>query len=188
MIYRIVGTALLIALAVAGLILLSSEQGTLAPAPARREQAPDPGYSARGASLIETGPDGRPLYALQAAAIREQPNGERATLDEVALTFHDPNGQVWTGTSDHALIEGNDAARIEMLGNVRITGLLPGTQVPAHIATDQLQVDTHAQVVSSPARVTLDWGSQHLASRGITAHLRSSRVRLESDVHGTLQP
>ena len=187
MIYRVLATATLIALAVAGLLLLSSEQSSLAPPAPSTVQLPDPGYSAQNATLVETGPDGQPMYTVMANVIHQQPDSQQVTLDGVQLQFRDPKAQVWHGRSDRGLIV-NDAARVEMLGDVNLWGLLPGSDQVAHITTDWLQVNTQSQVVSTQAPVDFDWSHQHVRARGMTVHLKTSRVQLDADVHGTLLP
>jgi LPS export ABC transporter protein LptC len=187
MIYRVLATATLIALAVAGLLLLSSERSTLAPPSPGTVQLPDPGYSARGATLIETGPDGRPMYTVMARIIHQQPDSQQVTLEGVQLQFRDPRQQVWNGSSDRGLIV-DDAARVEMLGDVKLWGLLPGSDQVAHISTDWLQVNTRSEVVSTQAAVAFNWNRQHLQGRGMSLHLKSSHLRLQSDVHGQFLP
>jgi LPS export ABC transporter protein LptC len=187
MIYRVLATATLIALAVAGLLLLSSEQSSLAPPAPGAVQLPDPGYSAQNATLVETGPDGQPMYTVMANVIHQQPDSQQVTLDGVRLQFRDPKAQVWHGSSDRGLIV-NDAARVEMLGDVNLWGVLPGSDQAAHITTDWLQVNTQSQVVSTQAPVALDWNGQHVRARGMTVRLKSSQIRLQSDVHGRFQP
>jgi LPS export ABC transporter protein LptC len=187
MIYRVLATATLIALAVAGLLLLSSEQSSLAPPAPGTVQLPDPGYSARNATLIETGPDGQPMYTVVAQVVHQQPDSQQVTLDGVQLRFRDPKAQIWNGSSDRGLIV-NDAAQVEMLGNVKLWGLLPGSDQLAHVSTDWLRVNTQTEVVSTQAPVAFDWNRQHLQGRGMTLHLKSSQLRLQSDVHGQFLP
>src|SRR5690606_7820348 len=78
-----IATALAIVVLVIGSILLSRQQrdSTL---PVRAAQMPeDPGYAARDAELIETGPDGRPTYVLHAELIRQRPREGRIDLEKV---------------------------------------------------------------------------------------------------------
>ena len=187
MIYRMLATVGLVALAIAGLLILSSEQSNVTPSALGRTPLTDPGYSARDATLIQTGPDGRPMYTVQSREIRQQPGSDTATLDDVVLQFRDPQGEIWTGSSDHGLIV-DEGARVSLLGDVRISGKLAGRDPPARIFTDWLQVDTAAQIVSTDAPVKLLWGNQQLQARGLVARIKDQHLHLKSDVHGIYRP
>ena len=187
MIVRVLGTALLIALAVAGLLRLSSEQIGTTPRSQATPAMPNPGYSARDATLIETGADGRPMYTVHAATVRQVPESQVVNLTLVQLLFRDPKGQLWHGSSDRGLIL-DEAARVDMIGNVKLWGLLPGTDEDAHISTDALHVNTQTEVITTQDPVMLDWSRQHLRARGMIVRLKSSQVALESDVYGVFLP
>jgi len=75
MIYRLLAILALVALIV-GVVVLSGPQRE-STAPATVGPLHDPGYAARKARLIQTGPDGQPLYTLDAAQIQQQPNRAR---------------------------------------------------------------------------------------------------------------
>lgn len=178
--------AVIALLAVAWLALNGQQNGPAAPRTAAISP-PTPGYSARDAVLIETGADGRPMYTLRAAEIRQQPDSQVALLDRVQMTFHDAAGRMWQGRADHGrVLEG--ASQVDLSGMVAVTGQLPGSTQPAEIATDQLSIDTRSEVVSTQDPVTLDWGGQHMSARGLVARLREQRFTLESDVHGSYRP
>ena len=183
----------LVALAiVAGLLLLGS--GGSGPAAPTLTELPqrDPGYSALDADLIQTGPDGQPLYRLQAAVIRQFPGTDRIELEHLRLGFRDPGGDDWTATALRGSLEpGQDAkvgagnGLIDLEGDVHVSGLLGGEQQAAEIATERLSVDTEKQVVRTRDPVTLTWSGRQLQAAGLMARLRDRRVRLEAAVHGT---
>ena len=50
--------------------------------------APDPGYAARDAQLIETGYDGRERYRLNARVIRQRTESGVIELEELAMNYH----------------------------------------------------------------------------------------------------
>ena len=50
--------------------------------------APDPGYAARDAQLIETGYDGRERYRLNARVIRQRTESGVIELEDLAMNYH----------------------------------------------------------------------------------------------------
>ena len=45
---------------------------------------------------MQTGADGLPVYTLDAAKIRQQPDRDLVDLQQVLLGFRDPSGDEWT--------------------------------------------------------------------------------------------
>ena len=187
MILRVLAGAALIALLIAGWLLLNSEEGGPALPLTAARTTTNPGYSARDAVLVETGEDGRPIYTLHAAEIEQQAASEVTVLDQVTMQFRDEAGHVWNGRADRGfLVDG--AAQVDLSGAVRLWGLLPSTQQPIQLSSDRLAVNTRTEIVTTKDPVVLDWNGQILHARGLVAHLREQRVKLESDVHGVYQP
>ena len=186
MIYRILAAIAFIAVVVSS-ILFSGQQRESATPTTVTEPLRDPGYAARNATLIQTGPDGHPLYTLNADVIRQLPDQGTVQLDVVRLGFRDAARNQWTARADHGEV-GENTGKVQLTGDVHVNGLLPGTQDPAEIATQHLFVDTQADVVSTKDPVTLSVSKQRLRARGLQATLSDGRVRLESDVHGTYAP
>jgi hypothetical protein len=56
--------------------------------PTLRVTAPDPGYAARDAEIIETGYDGRERYRLKAAVIRQQLDASVIELEHLEMDYH----------------------------------------------------------------------------------------------------
>ena len=76
--YRVLALVAFVALIV-GVIVLSGGEREVA-APVVVEGAPaDPGYAASKARLVQTGPDGAPLYTIDAQEVQQQP--EQDTVD-----------------------------------------------------------------------------------------------------------
>jgi lipopolysaccharide export system protein LptC len=180
--YRLVLLLALLALTL-GMVLLSAPQRETAPAPIGAP-AHDPGYSAQQARLVQTGPDGRPIYTLDAAQIQQQPNQGTVELQQVKLGFRDASGNEWTARALHGeLVQGSGV--VALSGDVHVYGLLPGTNDPAQIISDRLAYNTRTQVVSTREPVTLVMSGRELNATGLMANLRERRVQLESAVHGT---
>lgn len=183
MILRALAAAAVIALlAIAWFALNGESGGPTVPATAT-VSAQSPGYSARNAVLIETDANGMPMYTLHAAQIREQPASRAAVLEGVEMQFRDADGQLWNGHANEARVI-DQAVKVDLSGNVALSGLIPGSAEPVRISTDRLSVDTHAEVVGTTDEVTIDWSGGQLQARGIVARLREQRIRLESQVRG----
>ena len=186
MIYRAV--VLLAGLAlIAGLLLFSGpEREAVAPSTAGAPP-PDPGYAAINAKLVQTGPDGQPLYSLDAARISQQPDEDIVRMTQVQMGFRAATGEQWSARAERGEL-GQDTGVVQLDGNVHVAGLLPGTEEQAEIATEHLSYDTRAQLVATPDPVTLTVSGRELHARGLQARLKEGRVQLESAVHGSYLP
>ena len=183
MIYRIFFFLAIVAVFVASLLLSRQQSG--APASTTVQQTGwDQGYSAQDARLVQTGPDGKPLYTLNAATIQQQPNEDQVQLTQVQMSFHDQSGNAWTATADRGELE-RTAQQVELSGNVHVAGAFRSGQSPAQISSDALSVDLNTDVVTTRDRVTLLWSGLVLGATGLEANLKDQRVHLESAVHAT---
>jgi LPS export ABC transporter protein LptC len=190
MIYRIIAALALIAI-ILGSLLHRGGQRTTVPALAVSQEIPqDPeGYAARHARLIQTGPDGQPLYTVDAEAMQQRPDEGTVELEQVKVGFRDDGGNLWKAWGNHGSL-GQDTGQVDLVGDVQVEGLLPGTQDEAHMATETLHVDTRAQIVHTTESVTMITSNRHsqLRSHGLYVNLKNGHVRLESAVHGTYVP
>jgi LPS export ABC transporter protein LptC len=182
-IFRILAALTIVAVIVASLLLAGQQSGAPASTTVQRT-AWDEGYSAQHAQLVQTSADGLPLYALNAATIRQLPNEDQVQLTEVQMTFRDPSGTPWSATADFGTLE-QAAGRVALSGHVRVVGTPPESQDPAQIATEALSVDLRSDLVSTREPVTLLWAGATLSATGLIADLKDYRVELESQVHGT---
>ena len=183
MIYRLVAVLAVLALIV-GVVLLSGTRREAAAPSAAGALPPDPGYAARTAHLVQTGPDGAPLYSLDAAQITQQPEQSSVQLLEVQMGFRAAGGERWTARAEHGEL-GQDTGVVQLDGAVRVDGVLPGTQDPAEFATEHLSFDTRTEVATTRDAVTLTVSGHELHALGLTARLKEGRVQLESAVHGS---
>jgi lipopolysaccharide export system protein LptC len=181
MIYRIFAILTVVAVIVAS-IFLSRQQGPTTAATTVQANDWDEGYSAQDAKLVETGPDGLPLYTLNAATIHQLPNQDLVSLTQVQMSFRDASGDPWTGTADTGEVQ-QTSQHVQLAGNVHVLGLLGANSAQIFSAT--LSVDIPKDIVSTSVPVQMLWSGQRLSSTGLTANLKDSRVHLESDVHGT---
>lgn len=182
---RFLGILLAIAL-IAGSLLL--ERGTRQPGSAGGEEHADqPGYSARDAEVIETGPDGRPRYRLHAARIEQQPRDASIALTDIRMTYRTEAGTDWQLTAEHGRMP-EDAHRIELEGSVVASGLPLDSREVARITTERLAFDTRTERIATRSPVAIDWSGQRLTSLGAVADLKGHRLSLESKVHGRFTP
>lgn len=159
--------------------------------------APDPGYAARDAEIIETGYDGRERYRLNASVIRQQGATGIVELENLEMRYH-PGAQagvagesrpaaadreVWHLASDHGLVRA-DGDDVQLDGNVRVTGTAPDSGVPLSFTTSELRINTPTEFIETNAPVRFTLSGYELDAKGLTADLKTGTLRLESDVHG----
>ena len=164
--------------------------------------APDPGYSAKDAQVIETGYDGRETYRLNARVIRQRTESAVIELEDLAMDYHIESrdkspekpasavqapADIWHLTSDHGEVRDN-GDDVELNGNVRIVGPAPGTGEPLSLTTENLRINTPTKFIETSAPVKLRWSGYELTARGMQADLMAGTLRLESDVNGHFFP
>jgi LPS export ABC transporter protein LptC len=185
MMYRIFA-ALVIIVVIGGTIVFGGQQAENTATTVVAEPR-DPGYAARDAKLVQTGPDGHPLYTLDADVIRQQPDNDTVELERATLGFYDANGGLWTARGQHGQV-GQETGKVELAGDVHVDGTPQGSQQPAQIVTDRLAFDTNSKIASTREPVTLTWSGQEIRARGMRATLNDGRVQLESAVRGIAVP
>lgn len=185
MMYRIFATLVFIVV-IGGTIVFGGQQ-TETIAPTVVEEPRDPGYAAHDAKLVQTGPDGHPLYTLNADVIRQQPNDNTVELEHATLGFNDANGSLWTARGEHGEV-GQNSGIVTLSDNVHVEGTPQGTQQPAEITTSRLTFDTNTKIASTKDPVTFTWSGQETKGKGMRASLNDGRVQLESSVHGRAVP
>ncbi len=186
MIYRVLAGLVVLAVLV-GSVLLGRQQGESGTQKLPNQPADALGYAVRDARLVETGDDGRPLYTLDANLARQRPNDQRVQLDGPRMSFIAADGNRWTASGSSGQIHA-DGSHIELFGDVRLTGVLPGSTQTAQINTSILSFDSLTQQILTHAPVTIDWAGRELQASGLIANLKDHTVQLESRVHGTFTP
>jgi LPS export ABC transporter protein LptC len=186
MTYRLIGILAFIALLVGAVVLSGGQRESAAPQTVE-ESSSDPGYSARKAHMVQTAPDGHPIYTLDAAQVQQEPDQGTIKLQEVNFAFRDDSGNKWTARSDRGELSQNSGI-VNLEGSVHVDGVLPGTEEPADISTEHLSFDTNAQLLTTADPVTLVMSGRKLDATGLRANLKESHVQLESAVHGTYLP
>ena len=158
----------------------------------------DPGYSATDARIVETDASGTPRYTLSAATIRQDPVSLEVALEQIASGGSDPFAQVtlhlregqdegWRLTARSGRMP-EDASRIELLGDVQVSGTLGRGAEPLEIRTEALSYEMAPGLARSDEDVVIRLSGKRLQARGIEANLKQRQVRLESKVHGQFVP
>ena len=164
--------------------------------------APDPGYAARDAEVIETGYDGRERYRLNARVVRQQSDGGVIDLEQLEMDYHPgaqsevpgerpaapvAAGETWHLVSDRGQVRAN-GDDVQLNGNVVVTGPAPGTGEPLTLSTDAMRINTPTEFIETDSPVRVRWSGHELLSRGMKADMKAGTLRLESDVHGEFSP
>jgi len=186
MIFRILAAMLVFGIIVGSFFLGGEQRETTSTTTTLNASNAELGYSARDATLVETGADGLPIYTLNANVIRQHP-GDGVEFEQVQLSFRDPEGQTWKGRADHGELT-TETGKVDLSGNVHVNGLLPGSQQVADLATDKISVDTHEDIISTAEPVTVSSVGRQLRSTGLVAALKEHHLVLQSNVRGTLTP
>jgi LPS export ABC transporter protein LptC len=185
MIFRLLAI-LLVGAIIAGSFWLGGGQRETTSATTVETSNVDLGYSARSATLVETGADGLPMYTLNANVIRQHP-GDGVEFEQVQMSFRDADGQIWKGRADQGELT-TETGTVDLTGNVHVNGLLPGSTQTADLSTEKLSVDTHENIIATSEPVSVDSTGRQLKSRGLVAKLNEHRLTLESNVRGTFIP
>ena len=185
MIFRILAALLFVAIIV-GSFWLGGEQRATTATTTVEASSTDLGYSARNATLVETGADGLPLYTLNATVIRQHP-GDGVEFEQVQMSFRDTGGQIWKGRADLGELT-TETGKVDLSGNVHVAGVLPGSEQMADLATEKLSVDTHEDIISTAEPVEVDSIGRQLKSTGLLATLKEHHLVLESNARGTFNP
>ena len=164
--------------------------------------APDPGYAARDAQVIETGYDGRERYRLNARVIRQRTEAGVIELEELTMNYHveaqdkppatsvpatPASADVWHLTSNRGEVRDN-GDDVQLSGNVRVTGPAPGDGEPLSLTTESIRINTPTEFIETSAPVKLRWSGHVIDARGMQADLKAGTLRLESDVNGHFYP
>ena len=173
--------ALVVALPLAG-CAPRDDRGTL-----RLASNDDPGYSAVGAEVLETGPDGQPRYRLRADSIRQDPASRMIALAGVDMQLADGAAAGWRVQAERGALPAG-ARRVTLEGDVRLDGAAVAGAGAMRIRTEALTYDLETQGVVAPGDVRLEMAGRTLEAAGLEADLKQRRAKLDSRVHGRFAP
>jgi LPS export ABC transporter protein LptC len=126
------------------------------------------------------------MYTLNAIVIRQHP-GDGVEFEQVQMSFRDADGQIWKGRADRGELT-TETGKVDLIGNVHVNGLLPGSTQLADLATEKLSVDTKENIISTSEPVSVNSPGRQLKSIGMVAMLKEHHLGLESNVRGTFTP
>jgi len=154
------------------------------------------GYYVRDARLTGSGPDGRILYRVSAAAAEQLLADGTITMQDVAVDY-EPAAQVpWKLRADRGQIP-PDRNIIALAGDVTATtAASPATTggggrssaAPLLIRTDYLELDPEAYIARTERTVAVERDRDTLRARGMRVYLKQDRLQFNSEVHGRFLP
>ncbi len=181
--YRLLILLGLVLVAVAMWLTLAPRHVEPIAAQASGPAAAEQGYSGLEAAVVETGPDGLPLYTLQAHRMQQNPETDIINLTTVQMTYSKSADGRWQGRSDTAVVQ-QDSSQIDLAGAIDVTGTFAGNAQPLHILTDALHVDTQTEIIRTCSPVTLRWAGGSAESRCLVVNVKDQTASLQGGVHG----
>jgi LPS export ABC transporter protein LptC len=162
--------------------------GPLAGAPQEGgpREAADRGYFATRARIVETAADGRPRYTIDALRIEQDADSRRIVLVRPTLALSTERGQWNVSAATGELPE--NATRISLAGDVRLSSRVGARLEPIEIRTEALTYEPERGLASGESRVTITVSGQSLSADGFAANLRAQTLSLESEVNGRFTP
>lgn len=149
--------------------------------PGRLATNDDPGYSASGAEVVETGADGQPKYRLRADRIRQDPATGTVALEGVDMTVSRSGADRWRVQAERGELPA-DARRVTLQGDVRLDG------DALRIRTALLAYDLDENHVTAPGELQFQMAGRTLEATGLEADLDRRQAKLGSRVHGRFTP
>ncbi len=144
------------------------------------------GYYLRSARILGTGPDGSPLYAIEAIHA-EQQSDNRIEFSDVRINYSPESDVPWTIFADTATIF-PDEQRVLLAGHVRAISDEGFSGDETEVRTQVLELDPQAYIAQTDARVQIRIGSRSLTATGMLASLNENRLELQSNVSGRFIP
>lgn len=163
------------------LLPLAACSGGAVETPGRLASNDDPGYSASGAEVIETGADGAPRYRLRADRIRQDPASGVVALEGVDMTVARSGDGSWRVQAERGDLPAG-ARRVALQGDVRLDG------EALSLRTAALDYDLDRNRVTAPGEVRFEMSGRTLEAAGLEADLDRRQARLASRVHGRFAP
>jgi LPS export ABC transporter protein LptC len=173
---------LVVVAVIAGAVLFGQRSGSTPESQTTGQTSDMPGYSARNAEVVETGADGRPIFTVNAALVRQRSNDSRVQLDAPRMSLLTSDGGTWHIQARAGQIQA-DGSNVQLYGDVKLNGELSGS--PIVVGTSILSYDTRSEIASTHAPATFKTNAGTVGGTGLIANLKESSISLESNVHGT---
>ncbi len=144
------------------------------------------GFYLRAARILGTGPDGQPLYEVE-AEYAEQRGDNKIEFDNVRVIYTPESGVPWTVNADSALVS-NDQQLLILEGHVVAVGKDGLDGQVTEIRTPYLELMPEQYRAETDERVQVRIGARSLTATGMLASLRDNEFRLKSNVSGKFVP
>lgn len=153
---------------------------------AGEEDAEVAGYYLLNAGFVSPGPDGRPLYRLDAARMTHGVSSDLVEMDDVRIEYRQKEEADWlvTAPSGSARL---DWRTLRLEGGVRVT-FESESEPPVVLTTPVLDVDATTSQATTSSEVRLTQGPHIVDAVGMTVDLTEGLVKLESRVNGLFTP
>ncbi|HEX6996698.1 MAG TPA: LPS export ABC transporter periplasmic protein LptC [Gammaproteobacteria bacterium] len=178
-----------------GLLLIAIAAGSWwlgrpAPPPEPRAAAAGPparGYYMEDADITGTDETGAVVYRISAARVEELPGKGQLALTDVRVEYQPAAGVPWRLAAAEGVVP-KDRSVLELTGGVRLESVPEEGKRQVAVELEHLTVDADTFVARSDDAVRIAIDGQRLRARGLVAHLKDDRLRLESDIHADVAP
>lgn len=149
---------------------------------AKEEKPEVSGYYLLNAGFVAPGPDGQPLYRLDARTMTHGVDSGLVEMDDVRIEYRQDAESDWVVTAPRGSAR-LDWQTLQLAGGVRVEVETPD-HPPMVLVTPDLLVDAVDQQATTESEVKLTWGTQTVDAVGMSVDLTAGLVRLESRVNG----
>ncbi|HEY8520919.1 MAG TPA: LPS export ABC transporter periplasmic protein LptC [Gammaproteobacteria bacterium] len=160
------------------------------PEPAPRAAADGPparGFYMEDADITGTDETGAVVYRISAARVEELPGRDELELTDVRVEYQPAAGVPWRLSAASGRVP-KDRSVLELAGGVRLESVPDEGKRQVKVELEHLTVDADTFVARSDDVVRIAVDGQRLRARGLVAHLKDDRLRLESDIHADVGP
>ena len=144
------------------------------------------GFYLRAARILGTGPDGQPLYEVEAEYAKQR-GDSKIEFDNVRVIYTPESGVPWVLNADSALIS-NDQQLLILEGHVIAVGTDGLDGQVTEIRTPYLELMPEQYIAETDERVQVRIGARSLTATGMLASLQENQFRLKSNVSGKFVP
>jgi LPS export ABC transporter protein LptC len=144
------------------------------------------GYYLLNAGFVAPGPDGQPLYRLDAARMTHGIDSELVEMDDVRIEYRQETRSDWLVTAPKGSAR-LDWRTLHLEGGVKVFVDTPDDPTIV-LTTPVLDVDASAHQATTASEVRFTQGPNTVEAMGMSVDLTSGLVRLESRVNGLFIP
>lgn len=142
-----------------------------------------PGYYLKTAVLTDYDAAGAPTIRMEADRIDQVGHGTEVELSSVRVRYQASNTLDWLLFGDRAHVQPGGQI-IDVSGHVRLEASGSGAESNEVILTDTLTYDVPHSTVTTKSDVRVEFGTNTLTARGLSANLAERTLHLDSKVYG----